>query len=214
MKSGLRFIFIVCLLSVVCGCQTYEPPPPPPPPQISEPPAKVFQPVAEDSQLPEEKLKAASERYDGALNSPSMSPGSAVQSKSEPISHYNQNGRLVLVLGPVVNENSTSQKSNVGQSLREAIAHELTSTRDIQLIDAPEERYKNDSPRPDLARRGIRYVVKGVASFSPKSGQTTVFLRAVNTGNGEVEAVASGRNAEENRAAGDAARRLKKKLED
>ncbi len=214
MKQGLQYLILIPLTFFFGACQLYEPPPPPPPTQVLEPPAKVFEPATEDSQLPETKLKAASQRYGGALDAGGgPAPGLAGQTSRVQAPPAGQDGRRSLVLGPVVNENGGSGNMNAGQSLREAIARELTTTRDIQLIDAPEERYKNDSPRPDLARRGIRYVIKGVANLSPKSGQTTVFLRAVNTGSGEVEAVASGRRSDPNQAAADAARGLLKKLE-
>jgi TolB-like protein len=215
MKLKLNIFLLFCLAGLI-ACQTYETlPPPPPPPAIQEPPAKVFSPVKEDSQIPEDRLKEASRRYDGALTTSSPTPASQPEARVPvPASPAAGDNRHSLVLGPIVCENSPAGNRNAGQGLREAIARELTSNRDIQLIDAPEERYKNDSPRPDLARRGIRYVVKGVASFSQKSGKTTVFLRAVNTSSGEVAAVASGRHTDPNQAAGDAARGLMQKLED
>ena len=202
---------LMFLLIILAGCQSVEPPPPAEKPSESYP--KFFQPVGEDSQIPKQKLQETSQRYGGALNSVVAPPNLDQQSLTAP-PETGMPTQLSLVLGPLTNENMGSDNPNANQSLRETIAHEFTANHDLILVDAPEERYKNDSPRPDLASRGIRYVVKGVVSHSQKSGNTTVFLRAVYTINGKVKAVASGRHQEDNQAAGEAARSLLKKLED
>ncbi len=205
---------LMLLLILMPGCQFIDNPTPPPPP--AEKPVgshpKLFQPVGDDSQIPDAKLRETSLRYGGALNSVVTPPNLDQQSLAAP-AEIDGSSQLSLVLGPLTNENAGTGDFNASQSLRETIAHEFTANHDLTLVDAPEERYKNDSPRPDLASRGIRYVVKGVVSFSEKSGKTTVFLRAVYTVNGKVKAVASGRHQEARQAAGEAARTLLHKLE-
>lgn len=115
---------------------------------------------------------------------------------------------LTVVLGPVNTENlgnAPGATGDAGQSIREVISQRLTATAEMTLFDAPEERYINDSPRPDLARKGIKYVIKGVASHSAGSGAFTVFLRAVDTQSGKVARVASARNQSRDQAAKEAA---------
>lgn len=117
-------------------------------------------------------------------------------------------GGLTVVLGPVNAErleNVPGNTGDAGQRIREVISQRLTATADMTLLDAPEERYIDDSPRPDLARKGIKYVIKGVASHSAGSGAFTVFLRAVDTRTGKVALVASARNQSRDQAAQEAA---------
>jgi hypothetical protein len=124
-------------------------------------------------------------------------------------------GRITVVLGPV-NAEQLEQAGvdgiDAGQSIRETISQRLTAENSVTLFDAPQERFIDDSPRPDLARRGVRFVVKGVVSSSTVSREITVFLRAVNTASGKVAMVASARDASRNQAAVEAADRLIRKL--
>lgn len=215
MKASI-LIVCVALLWIITGCST-------PPPKEQPTPRKYFEPAPDTSQLPERTLQKASTRYHGSFGSESVAPDlggenksgtpeSAKDIKSAPIPP----NRLSAVLGPINAEGIEVQGSkgnDAGQMIREAIAQELTLEKKLVLIDAPQERFKNDSPRPDLASRGIRYVIKGVATYNKQSGYTTVFLRAVRTSNGKVKAVASARNKNKQQAAAQAARILLERLE-
>lgn len=122
---------------------------------------------------------------------------------------------LTVVLGPINAERlekANQGVSDAGQSIREMISQKLTSNSEVTLYDAPKERFINDSPRPDLARKGVRFVIKGVVSSSTVSDDITVFLRAVNTATGKVAMVASARNTSIDQAVDDSAARLLKKL--
>ena len=79
-------------------------------------------------------------------------------------------------------------------------------------MDAPLERLVDDSPRPDLARRGIRYVVKGTVHYEEDSEQVKVFLRAVETQTGNVAAAAAGAAPQVDAAAEQATERLVRNL--
>jgi hypothetical protein len=205
--AGLFFVSMI-----VNSCAHQEPPQGPPPP----PPNKTFRPVPDDSKLSETQLKEASIRYGGSMNAvvepPNLDRASMQQPESNDPAMPDQPS---LVLGPISSENISGQTGGMdaGQAIRETITGVLTQNGSVIVVDAPEERYKNDSPRPDLAARGIRYVVKGVLSFNQESGQNTVFLRAVHTGTGKIKAVASARHAESDQAALQAATIMLERLE-
>lgn len=197
------------------GCAHQEPASEPPPPP-SPPLPKAFRQVPDDTQLSDTQLKEASIRYGGSMNAvvepPNLDRASIQHSESTDPAMPDQPS---LVLGPISSESPSGQSdgADAGQTLRETITQVLARDNSVIVVDAPEERYKNDSPRPDLAARGIRYVVKGVLSFSKDSGQNTVFLRAVHTSTGKIKAVASARDPEVIRAASQAATIMLERLE-
>ncbi len=174
-------------------------------------------------QLPENVVRKASEIHEGSML-PSQSQMNAQKSAVEVETQTSIQATTIvsdtasgitMILGPVnaqrvINEEEVS--SDAGQSIREVISQVLTSSSDITLFDAPEERLVDDSPRPDLARKGVKFVIKGVASTSRDSGETTVFLRAVNTMTGKVAMVASARDKSRNQAAEQTARNLLQKI--
>jgi hypothetical protein len=193
-------LFSVSFISCIYSEQPAMPVPPPP--------RKEFRPVPDDSELSENQLKEASIRYGGSMNAvvepPNLDQASIEYPEStDPVMPHQPS----LVLGPVLSENMSGQSDgkDAGQAIRETITKIFTGDNKVIVVDAPEERYKADSPRPDLAARGIRYVVKGVVSFNQESGQNTVFLRAVRTSTGKIRAVASARHDETNLAASQAA---------
>jgi len=165
---------------------------------------EITQTQRDQGQIPAETLRDASARYEG-----SMDPGTEASSPG--------GAKIInLVLGPVNLENFETPPPpavDAGQRIREVIAQKITAREGFSLLDAPKERFINDSPRPGLARRGIQFVIKGVASFNQGSGKTTVFLRLVNTRTGKVALVASGRNEKSDAAASQAAERLLQKME-
>lgn len=204
----------VLLLSMVLlsACVQKKPPLSPAQP----PPQKQFRPVPDDSQLSQKQLKEASTRYGGSMNAvvepPNLDRASVeTPGDAEPAMPRQPS----LVLGPVWADSLSGKFSHgeASQKIREIITGVFTRGGKVIVVDAPEERYKNDFPRPDLAARGIRYVVKGVVSFNKASGQNTVFLRAVRTSTGKVKAVASARHTEKDQAAHQAAGILMKRLE-
>ncbi len=172
-------------------------------------------------QLPESIVRQASKIHEGSMipsqsqtDMQETSVNAAISTSGETIASSATSG-ITMILGPVnaervVNEEEVS--SDAGQSIREIISQILTSGSEISLFDAPEERFIDDSPRPDLARKGVKFVVKGVASTSRSSGETTVFLRAVNTMTGKIAMVASARDTSRNQAAEQAARNLVQKI--
>ena len=96
--------------------------------------------------------------------------------------------------------------------VRETIAERISSSGKLRLVDAPEEEFAKNTPRPDLARRGIKFIVKGAVTYGKASGQTTVFLRVVDTSTGHVAVVASGREADPAKAGRAAATTMLEKL--
>ncbi|RLB70595.1 MAG: hypothetical protein DRH03_06930, partial [Deltaproteobacteria bacterium] len=119
---------LMLLLILMPGCQFIDNPTPPPPP--AEKPVgshpKLFQPVGDDSQIPDAKLRETSLRYGGALNSVVTPPNLDQQSLAAP-AEIDGSNQLSLVLGPLTNENAGAGDSNARQSLRETIAHEFTA---------------------------------------------------------------------------------------
>lgn len=209
---GPRYFMVGCVVVVVLGvaaasgCGRNKPAP-----RIAPP---SFPPLEEEGQIPEKVLRDAAARHGGAM-APQLG-GVTAQTASGQTAAVGSGG-LAVVLGPIAAETEAEamrDDADAGSSIREVIAQGLTANREVTLVDAPEERFVDDSPRPDLARQGIRYVVKGVVSRSGSSGQVTVFLRAVETSNGEVAMVASGRSAKVHEAAGEAVGRLLKKLDE
>lgn len=212
MKTLSTFTILLGLIPLFFGCA---------PPRHSDdpggnvitrtPPSKHYEPAREEGELPYPVLQSSSKRYGGALQDqgaddapPAAAPGSAVAEVP----------RLSVVLGPVTADNETEDgEGDAGRRIREVISEQLSMMQGLTLIDAPEERYNNDSPRPDLMAKGIRFVIKGTSSFNPESNSTTVFLRIVETRSGKVFGVASGRGASQDEAAGETTRRLIRKLE-
>ena len=161
-----------------------------------------FEALPQEGQLPEEVVTESAERYGGSMDPQGELSASGVAPAG-----------MVVVMGPI-----TSEKGMVaidaGQKIREVIAMVITTDGEVTLVDAPEERYINDSPRPDLAKRGIKAVIKGVASYSASSEKITIFLRSVDTATGNVLAIASGRNSILDDAATEASTLLMKKLKE
>jgi hypothetical protein len=192
----LLFAF-TCLL-LMGGCASENPPPPIP--------LEVFTPTADQGgQIPAEVAQKASSAHGGSMTGTAETGALSTAA----------GGNISVVLGPINAEqldNVEDGAPDAGQGLRETISQKLTAANEITLFDAPEERFINDSPRPDLARKGVKFVVKGVVSSSTVSEEITVFLRAVNTSSGKVALVASARHASRSQAAIEAAERLLQKL--
>jgi hypothetical protein len=192
------FIYLVCVLTLgACAAQNASPPPPP----------EVFSPTDEQGgQIPADIVQEASRMHSGSMTGAATPENGATGPGP---------GRLSVVLGPINAEQLEEVEtgtSDAGQTIRETISQALTMGNSITLFDAPEERFINDSPRPDLARKGVGFVIKGVVSSSTVSKEITVFLRAVDTSSGKVAMVASARHESRNRAAADATERLLQKL--
>ncbi len=207
----MRYLLLILLTSVIFvfpGCTTIEEEPAPPP---SPPVQKVFTPTTQPGQIPEQVLREASERYEGSYDlDGAAGAADAVGNAGQ------QNQGLKVVLGPINSErlgNMGGRSRDAGQRIREVISQKIALT-DITLVDAPEERFINDSPRPDLARKGVKYVIKGIAGYSSDSDENTVFLRVVATKTGKVQMVASARAAGSDEAAARATVNLLEKLKE
>ena len=197
MKNFLH-LFVFCGFVLLIGCVSS--------PEKPVTASKKFVPVGQGGQLPEEVVREASARYEGSMD---RAPATAAAPGS-------QESGLSAVLGPInleKLEDSPKEVHDAGQRIRGVIARQITAHGWITLIDAPKERFIDDSPRPDLARRGIKYVIKGIASYSKNSGNTTVFLHVVDTGTGKVTMVGSGRAKTSDDAATQATKRILKKME-
>lgn len=186
---------------------------------FSPPPVKHFSKAPNTSQIPQEKLKEVFGHPPG-YNKTDTSTNFALFPKDKVAMENSQasapGSKVLAVLGPIIAEGldfEGTKSSDAGQIIREAIAQELTSKNRMVLIDAPQERFRNDSPRPDLVNKGIAYVIKGVVSCNRANDHITVFLRAVCTSNGKIKAVASSRNRDREDAAAQAARILLQRLE-
>lgn len=161
-------------------------------------------PTQGGGQLPEQVVREASARYGG-----SMEPDIKTSSTQE------KSTRLSVALGTISSQRSRDGgqfSRDVEKRIRDVIARRISLHKNITMLDSPGERLFNDSTRPDLARRGIKLVIKGVASYNKSSGETTVFLRGVETATGKISIAASGRAGSPDLAAAQAANRLLEKL--
>ena len=227
MKQSLFFLALVSVCGLLFGCGPTKPP-------GGQPSGKVYEPAEEPGQIPHPTLKSASNRYGGALQEQAPQPEAAAaeEGDSPGMEAMNVTSRepaqpskpsqekasatkpvMRVVLGPVGTDGAQGAPGDAGKRIREVISLQLSEVDKLTLIDAPEERSKNDSPRPDLAAKGIRYVVKGTSSYNPESENTTVFLRIVATQSGKVVGVASGRGPTQDEAARETTKRLIRKLE-
>jgi hypothetical protein len=122
----------------------------------------------------------------------------------------------VLVVGPIQAEQVPPHldppSGNAGAALRAAIEAALQADTRLSLVEAPSEGLSGDAPRPDLARKGIRYVVKGNVNYQQETSEVRVFLRAVDTGSGKIVDVASARGQDPLQVSREAARGLAGKL--
>jgi hypothetical protein len=171
--------------------------------------------VGQGGQLPVEVVQQASDEHGGSMVSASAKPSAAGGAVMPGPTLPAAGKSVTLVLGPVDAERlegTQAGSKDAGQGIREVISQRLTASGRITLFDAPEERFIDDSPRPDLARRGVQYVVKGIASFNADSSEVTVFLRAVETMSGKVVMVASARDRSRDSAAAEASDRLLNKM--
>jgi hypothetical protein len=198
--TAILVLGLACLL-LTAGCASRKP--------ISPGPAEVFSPTTDQGgQIPAEVVAQAAGDHGGSMTA--LAGPAEEGERTSPA-----RAGITVVLGPINAEQLDRVEAgapDAGQSIREIISQQLTAGKTLTLFDAPEERFIDDSPRPDLARKGVRFVVKGVVSSSTVSQEITVFLRAVDTSSGKVALVASSRNSSRNQAAIDAAERLLQKL--
>jgi hypothetical protein len=176
---------------ILAGCA-------PEPPRYVSLQSQELPPQEREGQIPAKVLEDASQRYSGAMKADEIAPETAAQG-------------IQIIIGPIQFERMTDEgptSADAGQEVREILTQEMTRNQRITLVDAPEERLIDDAPRPDLANRGIQYVLKGTASASRASGKISVFLRMVATSSGEVAYVASGQSMQVNEAVMQAAQRL------
>jgi len=169
------------------------------------PPEPRFVDLEQPGQIPEPVLAEAAQEHGGSFQSAEPSgPGAP------------NDAGTALVLGPVVAEKVPPRlnppSGDAGSAVREVIGAGLAADPGLRLVDAPLERLVDDSPRPDLARRGVRYVVKGTVHYEEDSDQVKVFLRAVETKTGSVAAAASGAAPKVDAAAEQATERLVRNL--
>ncbi len=175
MNTKYYSLFLISLLLLIAiGCQTRK----------ASIRSQSFQVKEYDGQIPIEVLRDASAQHGGSIEVEPADP------------ELRHDGSIKVVLGPINTERMSESgpiSTDAGQVIREVIVQKFNEKEKMIIVDAPEERYIEDSPRPDLAKRGIRLVIKGVTSQSSSSEKTTVFLRAVETATGKVFQVASGR---------------------
>ncbi len=209
MEQLIKQFFVSLLLVALLGGCAHDPEEA----VLEPPPPDVFtSSTNQGGQLPEDVVRQASEVHEGSMISNNGEKDMVTVGDS---SQGTIVAGMTVVLGPVNAARIVNAKefsADAGQSIREVISQTLTSNSDITLLDAPEERFNNDSPRPDLSRKGIKFVFKGVASSSASSGEITVFLRAVDTMTGKVAMVASARHQSQDQAAAQAAERLLQKI--
>lgn len=171
---------MVLVLAGALGCAKKLPPNPP---LVSLP---------EQGQLPADVLTQAAADHGGSFRS----SGSAAAARDGARVDAASAG-IVLVVGPVEAESVPPYvdptRGDAGQAVRDVIREGVTRSTQLSLQDAPREGRVEDTPRPDLADRGVRYVVKGTVRYPDDGGEVDVFLRAVDTRSGEVAAAASGR---------------------
>ncbi len=194
MNKKYYSLFIISLLFfVVIGCQTRK----------ASIRSQSFQVQQYDGQIPMEVLSKASAQHGGSIETEPADPD------------LKHNDSIKVVLGPINTERMSDTgpiSTDAGQIIREVIVQKFSEKERLTIVDAPEERYIEDSPRPDLAKRRIRLVIKGVTSQSSSAEKRTVFLRAVETASGKVFQVASSRADTLNDAAIQATNKLLDKI--
>ncbi|MDM8543724.1 hypothetical protein QUF90_21835 [Desulfococcaceae bacterium HSG9] len=191
MKKLQYIVYIVLFLGIAAGCG----------PKYASIPSQEFPAKEYKGQVPANVLQEASRRYDGSIETGSQE-GPSDQA-------------IRVIIGPIKLERMTEKgpiSSDSGQQIREIVAQSVNKHPRLTLIDAPKERFIDDSPRPDLAKRSIRYVLKGTASSSQTSGKINILLRMVATKNGEVAYMARGQSQNLDDAAIQAANRMINKI--
>lgn len=198
MKPLALFLTLICGLAFGCaGCQD-----PPPPHPMTQPLGQL----PEQGQLPKEVVEEAAATHAGSFTGDGgVRPGAAPSSANQGV-----------VLGPVraekVPPHVSPEAGDAGIGLRAVIEERIAAGGTLTLHDAPSERLIDDAPRPDLARKGVRFVIKGTLRLGKDTGEALVLLRAIDTGNGNVVEFTSARAGEPAAAARDAADRLVSKL--
>lgn len=162
-------------------------------------------------QVPADVLAEATATHGGSFDEDTGTAGG----DAAPGTEYARTDVPKVVLGPVIAEevppNVDPVQGDAGAALRSAISQQLGGPG-LVLLDLPEERFTSGSPRPDLARRGVRFVVKGTVRFTQQSSEASVYLQAIETQSGEIRAFASAKNAQAEVAAREAAGRLARDL--
>lgn len=199
MKARILATLLLAALPIWACASCKEPPPP-------HPMRDALGSLPEDGQLPKEVVEQAAATHDGSFLGPGGArpgtPGAAMA-----------NG---VIIGPLraeeVPPNLNPASGDAGLALRGVIGERIAAATELSLHDAPEERLIDDSPRPDLARKGVRFVVKGTVKFTKEKSEVLVLLRAVETRSGKVVEFTSARGTEPSATAREAASRLAAKL--
>lgn len=172
-------LLLVLALATALACAKAPPPNPP------------LVPLPEGGQIPADVLQQASADHGGSFRS-SRDAAPPQARTAAPA----RKGGIGMVVGPVRAESVPPHvdptRGDAGQAVRDVIREGMARSTRIALHEAPREGQIEDAPRPDLADRGVRYVVKGTVRYSEEGGPVDVFLRAVDTRSGEVAAAASG----------------------
>ena len=197
MRAGAAMRAMILFLAAAGGCRTAAPP------RYSPPPIAA---ARGSGQIPPGVLSGAVSGHP-ARSGERAAPSAAAFSEAD--------GEITLVLGPLVIESGGRQGAETGDGglkIREVIAQALAGAGNIILVDAPNESRESNSPRPDLAGKGIRYLIEGNGGVNAASGEATVFLRGVATQTGQVEMISSGRDRSAELAASAAVKQMIAKL--
>lgn len=199
MKVRILAMLLLAALPI-WACASCEEPPPP------HPMRDALGGLPEDGQLSKEVVEEAAAAHDGSFLGPGGArPGTPGADAA--------NG---VIVGPLraeeVPPHLNPASGDAGFALRGVIGERIAAADGLSLHDAPQERLVDDSPRPDLARKGVRFIVKGTVKFSKEQGEVLVLLRAVETRSGKVVEFTSARGSEPGATARDAASRLAAKL--
>ena len=162
--------------------------------------------LPEDGHLSKDVVEDAAATHDGSF----LGPGGAR------IGTPGADSASGVIIGPLraeeVPPNLDPATGDAGLALRGVIGERIAAVGSLNLHDAPEERLVDDSPRPDLARKGVRFIVKGTLKFSKEQGEVLVLLRAVETRSGKIVEFTSARGTVADEVAREAASRLAVKL--
>ncbi|MCP5056653.1 MAG: hypothetical protein GY937_07985 [bacterium] len=162
--------------------------------------------LPEDGQLSKEVVEDAAATHDGSF----LGPGGARPGTP------GADSASGVIIGPLRAEEVPPHldpvSGDAGLGLRGVIGERIAAAGTLNLHDAPGERLIDDSPRPDLARKGVRFIIKGTLKFSKEQGEVLVLLRAVETRSGKIVEFTSARGPVADEAAREAANRLAVKL--
>lgn len=172
----------------------------------------------DENLIPDKVVRDASTRYGGtsSLQKESSRPAPQIKQQtrstaSVPALKRPPKGPPVALLEKLALEGVPIKDS---ATLSEKLVGALKTQDVVQVQHSLDEASDKSGARPDLASKGVTYLIKGQARISEKPREVKVFLHAIDTQSGKIIAFVSGKSRELESAAEHAGKRMAKKLEE